>query len=272
VRVAKRKPIMAGNWKMNLNHLGAIALVQKLHYMLKDEVYDEVDVVVCPPFTALRAVQTLIDGENSRIILGAQDCHWEDKGAFTGDVSASMLARLKVSYVIVGHSERRGRFWTGEGRAPIEESDEIVNRKAKAVFAKDMTPIVCVGESLAERQDGRTEDVVTGQVRASMAGLTSEQLTAAVVAYEPVWAIGTGETAQPEDADQVCGLVRQTLKDMGADADAARIQYGGSMNAGNVKDLMAKPNIDGGLVGGASIKLDADGSPTEFALVVRHRD
>ena len=253
-----RKPIIAGNWKMNLNHLEAIALVQKLHYNLRPQDYDAVDVVVCPSFTSLRSVQTLLEGDRIPMALGAQDCHWEEKGAFTGEVAPSMLARLKCSYVIVGHSERRQHFG---------ETDEVVNRKAKAVITHEMTPIVCVGESLDEREAGRTEDVVRTQVRGSLAGISGETLAGIVVAYEPVWAIGTGRTAQPSDANAVIGLIRATVAEL-ADkvvADAIRIQYGGSVNAGNIVAIMAEPEIDGALVGGAS--LDAE----DFALIVRFR-
>lgn len=252
-----RKPIMAGNWKMNLNHLEAIGLVQKVHYLLRDEHHEAVEVVVCPPFTALRAVQTTLDGEHSRILLGGQNCHWESQGAYTGEVSAPMLSRLKCSYTIVGHSERRAMFG---------ETDEIVNKKAKAVFEAGMIPIVCVGETLAQREAGETDAIVGNQVRGSLKGLTAQQWKTVVVAYEPVWAIGTGKTATPEDADATCGLVRRTIADIGGDPDVVRVQYGGSVKPGNIKDLMAKPNIDGALVGGAS--LDAE----DFALIVRFND
>ena len=256
-RTANRKPIIAGNWKMFKNHLEAIALVQKLHYHLQDKHHEAVEVVVCPPFTALRAVQTLIEGDNSKIVLGAQNCHWENEGAFTGEIAPPMLARLKCRYVIAGHSERRQYFG---------ETDEIVAKKAKAIFANGMIPIVCVGETLDERDAGRTEDVVQTQVRGSLAGLSAEQRSTLVLAYEPVWAIGTGRTAQPSDANTVCSLIRQTLKDLGADADGVRIQYGGSVKPGNIADIMAQPEVDGALVGGAS--LDAD----DFALIVRYNE
>ena len=253
-----RKPIIAGNWKMNLNHLEAIALVQKLHYNLRPQDYDAVDVVVCPAFPALRSVQTLLEGDRIPILLGAQNCHWEEKGAFTGEVAPGMLARLKCSYVIAGHSERRQYF---------AETDEMVNRKAKAILAAEMTPIVCVGETLDEREAGRTEEVVGTQVRGSLAGIGSETLAGIVVAYEPVWAIGTGRTAQASDANAVIGFIRRTVGDMAgkAIADALRIQYGGSVNAGNIAAIMAESEIDGALVGGAS--LDAE----DFALIVRYR-
>ncbi|MGH2785035.1 MAG: triose-phosphate isomerase [Actinomycetota bacterium] len=253
-----RKPIIAGNWKMNLNHLEAIGLVQKLHYNLREQDYDAVDVVVCPPFTSLRSVQTLLEGDRIPMALGAQNCHWEEKGAYTGEVSPPMLARLKCSYVIAGHTERRQYFG---------ETDEIVNKKAKAVIAYEMTPIVCVGETLDEREAERTEEVVERQVRGSLAGIGASTLAGIVVAYEPVWAIGTGRTAQSSDANAVIGFIRKTVAgvaDKGT-ADAIRIQYGGSVNAGNIAAIMAEPEIDGALVGGAS--LDAE----DFALIVRYR-
>jgi len=253
-----RKPIIAGNWKMNLNHLEAIGLVQKLHYNLREQDYDAVDVVVCPPFTALRSVQTLLEGDRIPMALGAQNCQWEDKGAFTGEIAPLMLARLKCSYVIVGHSERRQHFG---------ETDEIVNRKVKAVLKHEMTPIVCVGETLDEREGSRTEEVVDRQVRGSLAGIAGSTLGGIVVAYEPVWAIGTGRTAQTSDANAVISLIRRTIADVAdkGTADAIRIQYGGSVNAGNIAAIMAEPEIDGALVGGAS--LDAE----DFALIVRYR-
>jgi len=252
-----RKPIISGNWKMYKTHLEAIALVQKLHYLLRPEDYDKVEVVVCPPFTALRAVQTFIEGDNSQIELGAQNCHWENEGAYTGEIAPPMLSRLKCRYVIAGHSERRQYFG---------ETDDIVNKKAKAIFANGMTPIVCVGESLEQRDAGETEAFVEQQVRGSLAGLTADQLKEVVVAYEPIWAIGTGRNAQPSDANQVCGLIRKTVGSMKGDVNALRIQYGGSVKPGNIKDFMAEDNIDGALVGGAS--LDAE----DFALVVRYRE
>jgi len=253
-----RQPIIAGNWKMNLNHLEAIALVQKLHYNLRTQDYDAVDVVVCPPFTSLRSVQTLIEGDRIPMALGAQNCFSEDKGAYTGEVSPPMLARLKCSYVIAGHSERRSYFG---------ETDEIVNRKAKAIIANGMTPIVCVGETLDQREAGTTEEVVRTQVRGSLAGIPADVVAGLVVAYEPVWAIGTGRTASPSDASQVIAWIRRTVGETaGAPAaDSVRIQYGGSVNAGNIVAIMAEEGVDGALVGGAS--LDAE----EFALIVRYR-
>jgi triosephosphate isomerase (TIM) len=253
-----RKPIIAGNWKMNLNHLEAIGLVQKLHYNLRPQDYDAVDVVVCPPFTSLRSVQTLLEGDRIPIALGAQNCYPEEKGAYTGEVSPPMLARLKVNYVIVGHSERRQYF---------VETDEFVNRKAKAVIAHGMTPIVCVGETLDQREAGTTEEVVRTQVQGSLAGIPADVVAGIVVAYEPVWAIGTGRTASPADAATVISLIRRTVGEMSgaAAADSVRIQYGGSVNAGNIAAIMAEDGIDGGLVGGASL------DPEDFALIVRYR-
>ncbi|MFQ5518115.1 MAG: triose-phosphate isomerase [Acidimicrobiia bacterium] len=252
-----RKNLMAGNWKMNATHLQAIQMVQKLSYRLDPADHDRVDVVVCPPFTALRSVQTVIEADHLRIRLGAQDVHWEEKGAYTGEVSPLMLAKLAVGYVIVGHSERRQLF---------AEDDAAVRRKLAAVLRADMTPIVCVGETLEQREAGDTETLVTGQVEAAMTGLDGEAVAGLVVAYEPIWAIGTGRTATPDQAGEVISMIRTTVAQRfgGQVADAIRILYGGSMNAGNVAALMAKRDIDGGLVGGAS--LDPDG----FASVIRY--
>ncbi|HEX9695773.1 MAG TPA: triose-phosphate isomerase [Actinomycetota bacterium] len=251
-----RKPLIAGNWKMHKTHLEAIAIVQKVHYLLRPQDLDAVDALVCPPFTALRAVQTIIDADNMRIVLGGQNCHWEKEGAFTGEVSASMLARLKCSYVIAGHSERRALFG---------ETDEIVNKKAKAIFASEMTPIVCVGEQLDDREAGRATDVVGAQLRGSLKGFGAEQIGGMVIAYEPVWAIGTGKNATPQDAQDMCAFIRDEVSKIGGQpaADAVRIQYGGSVKAGNIASIMEGPDVDGALVGGASL------DPEEFALIVR---
>jgi triosephosphate isomerase len=253
-----RKPVISGNWKMHLNHLEAIQIVQKLSYALTHDDYEAVDVTVHPPFTDLRSVQTVLDADRIPILLGAQHCHWEEKGAFTGEVSPAMLQKLNVHYVIAGHSERRELF---------HETDEWVNSKVKAIIAHEMTPIMCVGETLAERESGGTEAKVQGQVRAGLGGVTAEQVSAMVIAYEPIWAIGTGRTATPDDAQQTCALVRATVvQTHGADAAAAvRVQYGGSVKAVNAAELMAGPDVDGCLVGGAS--LDAD----EFARIARYR-
>jgi triosephosphate isomerase (TIM) len=249
-----RRPLIAGNWKMHKNHLEAIQLTQKLAFSLESEVTEAVEVVVCPPFTALRSVQTLIDGDKLPLRLGAQDCHQEPRGAYTGEVSAPMLAALRVAYVIVGHSERRQYFG---------ETDELVAAKARAVQAAGMTPIVCVGEALDQREAGRTAEVVSGQVHGSLAGVAGPGKEL-VIAYEPIWAIGTGRTATPADAQETIGLIRGIVGEtVGAVfADELRILYGGSVKAENIADLMAEPDVDGGLVGGAS--LDAEG----FARIV----
>jgi triosephosphate isomerase len=249
---------MSGNWKMNHNHLDAIQVVQKLSYRLGSADYAAVDVSVHPPFTALRSIQTLLDADRIPIALGAQNCYWEDSGAYTGEVSPTMLAKLNVSYVIVGHSERREIF---------HETDEDVRRKLEAVFKHGMTPIVCVGETEDERESGSTESKVTGQVEAALTGLPAEQVERLVVAYEPIWAIGTGKTATPGDAQETIGLIRKIVRSLHGDgpADAIRIQYGGSVKSSNIADIMAEPDVDGALVGGASL------DPDEFALIVQYR-
>jgi triosephosphate isomerase len=256
--VAERKPIIAANWKMHKTHLQAIQTVQKLSYLLDRKDPERVEVVICPPFTALRSVQTLIDSDRLSYGLGAQDLHPEDEGAFTGEVSGPMLAALDVDYVIVGHSERRQLFG---------EDDETVNRKVKAVFRNGMVPIVCVGETLDEREAGGTESKVAEQVRRAFDGVDTEAAARAVVAYEPIWAIGTGRTAEPTDAGQVVEVIRATLADrLSAEVAAAvRVQYGGSVKPGNIREFMAHPEIDGALVGGASL------DPEGFALIVRYR-
>lgn len=251
-----RKNLIAGNWKMNTNHLEAIQMVQKLSYRLDHSDYQRVDVVLCPPFTSLRSVQTVIEADHMPIQLGAQNVHWADKGAYTGEISPGMLSKLSVSYVIVGHSERREIFG---------ETDADVNKKVKAVLAADMTPILCVGETEEEREAGVTEEKVGGQVRAGLEGLSAEQIAGLVVAYEPIWAIGTGKTASDDDAGAMAAFIRGTIADIaGEAAESTRILYGGSMNPGNVAGLMAKRDIDGGLVGGASL------DPDTFASVIRY--
>lgn len=253
-----RKPLISGNWKMHLNHFEAIQLVQKLNYLVVKEDFEATDVSIHPPFTDIRSVQTLIEADELRFLLGAQHCHSEEKGAFTGEVSPTMLSKLSVKYVIVGHSERRELFG---------ETDEIVASKVTAVLKAGMTPIVCVGETLEEREAGSTETKVLGQVRAALAKRTAETVAGLVVAYEPIWAIGTGRTATAQDAQAVCGAIRAEVRaSHGNDAaKALRIQYGGSVKAANISELMAQPDIDGALVGGAS--LDAD----EFARIVKYR-
>ncbi len=253
-----RIPLISGNWKMHKNHFEAIQAVQKLHYRLGDAEVEDVVVTVHPPFTDLRSVQTLIESDRMDIVLGAQDCYWETEGAFTGEVSPTMLAKLDVAYVIVGHSERRQLFG---------ETDESVNRKAVAVLAAGMTPIVCCGETLEEREAGDAESKVEGQIRAGLAGLSSAQVAGLVVAYEPIWAIGTGRTATSEDAQAMCAHIRSVVAD-GWSADAAaslRVQYGGSVKPGNIAELMSQADIDGALVGGASLE------PDEFAAIVQFR-
>jgi triosephosphate isomerase len=253
--VTDRMPLMVGNWKMNATHLEAIQMVQKLSYRLEPADYQRVEVVVAPPFTSLRSVQIVIEQDHMPIGLGAQNAHWEADGAFTGEVSATMLANLDVAYVIVGHSERRQMFG---------ETDEMVNRKTRAVLEAGMTPIVCVGEILEERELGNAEQIVVTQLRAGLSRLAG--LERVVIAYEPVWAIGTGQTALPEDAGLMAEVVRDTVREL-TDSDVAetvRVLYGGSVNAGNIKDIMAKRHVDGALVGGAS--LDPDG----FAAIVRY--
>jgi triosephosphate isomerase (TIM) len=256
--MTKRRPIIAANWKMHKTHLEAIRDVQKLSYLLDRSDADRVEVVICPAFTALRAVQTLIDSDRLPYGLGAQNVHQEEKGAFTGEVSPPMLQALKCGYVIVGHSERRQLFG---------ETDEVVNRKVRSVFSHAMVPILCVGESLGEREAGATEEKVAGQMRRGLQGVASEDATRLVIAYEPIWAIGTGRNAEPADAGQVVSLIRDTLSSSYSKevADAVRVQYGGSVKAGNIRDFMAHPEIDGALVGGASL------DPEEFALIVKYR-
>ena len=251
-----RTPLMAGNWKMNLNHLEAIALVQKLAFSLTPKDLDAVECVVLPPFVDLRSVQTLVDGDRLAIRYGAQDLSPHDSGAHTGDVSGPMLAKLGCSYVVVGHSERRQSHG---------ETDEVVNSKVHAALRHGLTPILCVGEGEGVRELNGQVDHTVDQVCAALAGVSAEQAASVVVAYEPVWAIGTGRTATPEDAQEVCGEVRLTLAELYSRelADAARVLYGGSVKAANVAVLMEQPDVDGALVGGAS--LDAD----EFARLCR---
>ena len=254
-----RKPLIAGNWKMNLNHLEAIAVTQKLSYSLDDKDYDAVDVVVLPPFTDIRSVQTLIDGDRLRLSYGAQDLSPDASGAFTGDISGSMLNKLGCSYVAVGHSERR---------AIHNEGDEIVNRKIKAALANEITPIFCVGEELSIREAGTHVEHVLNQIRNGLKGFHKPDLKKIVFAYEPVWAIGTGKTASSEDAQEVCAAIRIELAKIGSTeiAEAARILYGGSVKSSNIVEIMKQEDIDGVLVGGAS--LDAE----EFARIARfHR-
>ncbi|HKY76066.1 MAG TPA: triose-phosphate isomerase [Acidimicrobiia bacterium] len=251
-----RKPLISGNWKMHHTHLDAIRVVQKLSYALKDTDYERVDVSVHPTFTSLRAIQTLLDADSIPIALGAQNCHWEEKGAFTGEVSPVMLAKLDVKYVIVGHSERRELFG---------ESDEWVNKKVQSVLAHAMTPIMCCGETLEEREAGETAAKVSRQVQGGLDGVDPKQVGAMVIAYEPIWAIGTGRNATPEDANETIGTIRSMVAGLAGETAAAsiRIQYGGSVKPSNVAAIMAQPEIDGALVGGASLEAD------DFAQIVR---
>ncbi|MEY4401166.1 MAG: triose-phosphate isomerase [Actinomycetota bacterium] len=255
---SERVPIVSGNWKMNNNHFEAIQCIQKLAYLLQKEDFEAVEVTVHPPFTDLRSIQTLIDADELRFKLGAQNCHPEDKGAFTGEVSPVFLAKLGVNYVIVGHSERREIFG---------ESDEFVAKKVAAVQRHGMTPILCVGETLSEREAGTTVDKVRRQVRVALEKRTSEQVKSMVIAYEPIWAIGTGKNSTPVDAQEVIAAIREEVGNVVSKpaAQAVRIQYGGSVKAGTAADFMRQPDIDGLLVGGASL------DPTEFARIVQYR-
>ncbi|AWL37793.1 MULTISPECIES: triose-phosphate isomerase [unclassified Streptomyces] len=254
-----RTPLMAGNWKMNLNHLEAIAHVQKLAFALADKDYEAVEVAVLPPFTDLRTVQTLVDGDKLKIKYGAQDVSAHDSGAYTGEISGPMLAKLKCTYVAVGHSERRQYHG---------ETDEICNAKVKAAYRHGLTPILCVGEGLDVRKAGDQVAHTLAQLDGGLEDVPAEQAESVVIAYEPVWAIGTGEVATPEDAQEVCGAIRGRLAELYSQelADAVRIQYGGSVKSGNVAAIMAQPDVDGALIGGAA--LDAD----EFVKIVRFRD
>jgi len=252
-----RKPLMAGNWKMNCNHLEAIRLVQELAFRLSDADYEAVDVVVLPPFTDLRSVQTMVDGDHLSLGYGAQDVSVHDGGAFTGEVSGPMLAKLGCGYVLAGHSERRQYHG---------EDDPLVNAKVGAAHRNGLVPVLCVGEPLEVRQSGEHLAHVLGQLAGGLAGLGPEQVATTVVAYEPVWAIGTGEVATPDDAQEVCAALRSWVGDqIGPDVgQRIRVLYGGSMKADSAPGLMAQSDIDGGLVGGAS--LDAE----EFVRVVRY--
>ena len=255
-----RTPLMAGNWKMNLDHLQGTHLVQKLDWTLRDARHDfgAVEVVVVPPFTDLRSVQTLVEGDRLELGYGAQDLSPHDSGAHTGDISGAFLAKLGCSYVVVGHSERR------DGHA---ETDEVVASKAVAAYRHGLVPIVCVGEGLEVRRSGEHVAHVVAQVRGSLAGITPEQARTVVVAYEPVWAIGTGEVATPEDAQEVCAAIRSTLAELydTETADGVRVLYGGSVKSGNVAAIMAGGDVDGALVGGASLEAE------EFASICRYQ-
>ena len=254
-----RKPLIAGHWKMNLNHLEAIAVTQKLAYSLEDRDFDAVEVVVIPPFTDIRSVQTLVDGDKLRLLYGAQDISASESGAHTGDISGSMLSKLGCTYVLIGHSERRSNH---------KEDDSLINRKIKSALANELKPILCVGEELQIRESGTHIQHILDQLRNSLKGFHKPDLKKIVVAYEPVWAIGTGKTATPEDAQEVCLAIRNELRVIGNDeiADNCRILYGGSVKSINTLDIMKEPDIDGALVGGASL------DPEEFARISKfHR-
>jgi triosephosphate isomerase len=255
--MSERKPLIVGNWKMNANHLETIQMVQKLSYRLDLADYERVEVVVVPPFTALRSAQVVIEQDRMMFGLGAQNVFWEEEGAYTGEVSAPMLAKLAVDHVIVGHSERRQLFG---------ETDETVNKKVRAVLSAGMRPILCVGETLEEREAGQAEEVVVGQIKGGLARVVAESVSRLSIAYEPIWAIGTGRTALPDDAGLITEIIRETVREMtnSEAAGSVRILYGGSVNPGNIKDFMAKRNIDGALVGGASLDQD------KFAAIVRY--
>nr|WP_088320335.1 triose-phosphate isomerase [Kineosporia sp. R_H_3] len=255
-----RTPLMAGNWKMNLDHQQATHLVQKLAWSLDDAKHDygQVEVAVIPPYTDIRSVQTLVDGDKLGLKYGAQDLSAHDSGAYTGEISGAFLAKLGCSYVVVGHSERRQYH---------AETDEVVNAKVKAAYRHGLTPIFCVGEGLDVRKEGRHVEHTLAQVEGGLAGVSAEQAASVVVAYEPVWAIGTGEVATPKDAQEVCGAIRAKLAELySADlAAGVRVLYGGSVKANNVAAIMAEADVDGALVGGAAI------DPAEFASIARYR-
>ena len=258
---AERTPLMAGNWKMNLDHREAVHLVQKLAWTLQDKKHDfeAVEVAVIPPFTDLRSVQTLVDGDRLRLKYGGQDLSQHDGGAYTGDISGGMLAKLGCTYVLAGHSERREHH---------REDDALVNAKVQAAFRNGLTPILCVGEGLDVRREGRQVEHTVGQVQADLDGVKPEQAAEIVIAYEPVWAIGTGEVATPDDAQEVCGAIREAVAERydAAVAGAVRVLYGGSVKAANVGGIMAQADVDGCLVGGASL------DPEEFGAVCRFHD
>ena len=254
-----RLPLMAGNWKMHENHLEAIALVQKLAFTLTDRDYTFVEVAVLPPFTALRSVQTLIDGDKLRIAYGAQDLSPYDSGAYTGDVSGPMLAKLGCDYVLAGHSERRQHH---------HETDEVVNAKVLAALRSGLTPILCLGESLEIRQAGKQHEHGMAQLDGGLKGVPADAVAGMVIAYEPVWAIGTGAVATPADAQQMTSAIRSRISEL-HDAETAasvRILYGGSVKPGNVAPIMAQPDVDGALVGGASLDVG------QFAQICRYRE
>jgi len=253
----QRRPLISGNWKMHHDHFEAIQSVQKLAFLLKESDLENSDVSLHPPFTDVRSVQTVIEADELPLLLGAQHCHWEEKGAYTGEVSSTMLAKLNVRLVIVGHSERRQLF---------HETNEETGWKVAAVASRSMIPILCCGETREEREADGTQMKVADQIRTGFAQLQSAQVAEAVIAYEPIWAIGTGLTATPEDAQMVCAFLRKVVGDeWGKDAaEGIRIQYGGSVKPVNAPDLMLQPDIDGLLVGGASLE------PEEFSRIIAY--
>ncbi len=252
----KKRPLIAGNWKMHMTHLEAIEVVQKLSYVLDPTDYEEVEIVLCPPFTALRSVQTVIDADKLKFGLGAQNCHFKDKGAFTGEIAPPMLKKLDVSYVIVGHSERRQYFG---------ETDEMVAKKARAVRDHEMIPIICVGETLEQRESGLTEEIVQNQTAAALSKIVAEEAGSVVIAYEPIWAIGTGKNASVDEAGEVIVKIKEVVgKLFGPEAGRVRVLYGGSVKAGNIAGFISHPAIDGALVGGASL------DPEEFGRIIRY--
>ncbi|GAB3075106.1 triose-phosphate isomerase [Corynebacterium aquatimens] len=241
-----RKPLIAGNWKMNHDHLEAVAQTQRLAFALPNDYYDQVDVALIVPFTDIRSVQTLVNGDELKVTFGAQDISVHESGAYTGEVSGAMLSKLDCTWVVVGHSERREYH---------NETNEIVAKKARAALAYGMNPIVCVGESLDVREAGEHVNFVVQQTKESLAGLGAEELAKTVIAYEPVWAIGTGKVASAADAQEVCEAIRRTIADIAGEDVAAgtRILYGGSVKVDSVGEIVGQPDIDGGLVGGASL-------------------
>ena len=250
-----RKPFIAGNWKMNLTHMEAIQFIQDLGYEFKNK--NNIDVCICPPFTALRSVKNIIDADRLSFKIGAQNMHWEESGAFTGEISPLMLVTLGMDYVITGHSERREYFF---------ETNDIVNKKVKSAFTHKLKPIMCVGESLAIRESGRAEEFVLGQVTECLKDMDEKNVFDLTIAYEPIWAIGTGKNATSNDANDMCSAIRKKVADLynNSAAELVRIQYGGSVKPSNIKELMSMKDIDGALVGGASIKVE------DFAAIINY--
>lgn len=257
-----RKYLMAGNWKMNKTMSEAIVLTQQLCNQYNRK-WDNVDIVVCPPAIDIKSVYTVIDFDKTKIAVGAQNVHWEESGAFTGEISIPMIKEAGCEFCIVGHSERREMF---------NETDTSVDLKVKALIEADIAPIVCVGESLSMRDSGDYVGFIVAQVRAALAGLDEADMKKVVIAYEPIWAIGTGRTATPEQAEEVCATIRATIANMFGKgvADACRVLYGGSMNVGNVESLLAQPDIDGGLIGGAALQSDSFRQLIEAASEASH--